>query len=483
MRVTDLMLTSTPGFIATYIAPLAFVISITVGKEAYDDYKRNLRDREANGQKYLVVDPPSPQSSTSARTTVLADMVLLWTSDPSGTCFVRTDQLYGETDWRMRLSVGEMQSLGENGVAALGASHEGIGEAEIYADAPTKDIHTFIGTSSTQAGAGGGAIVSPLMAENVLWANTVLASSGIVIGFVVYTGAETRAVMSTSKAGTKVGLLEVEVNGLAKILCTTTFILSVVLVALNGFRGGVFTTHTLVSVLRFLILFSSIIPISLRVSLDLGKSLYSHRIMTDSTIPNTIVRTSTLPEELGRVEYLLSDKTGTLTRNEMEMRKLHMGTMSYGQDSMNEMGRQLALAFALSNTGRGRRDMSSRVKDVIQSLALCHNVTPATNDDGSVTYQASSPDEVAIVSWTQSIGLTLAYRDRTKMVLRAGDFSSSQSQTTSENLLTFDILSLFPFTSESKRMGIIVRDCAAGEISFLLKGADVVMARIVQRND
>ncbi|KAJ4480845.1 protein transporter [Lentinula aciculospora] len=598
------------GFIATYIAPLAFVLSITIGKEAYDDYKRNLRDREANGQKYLVVDPPSSQSSSTSNSSlpfnttsqipnhlstralpsssllvghlvrlqkndrVPADMVLLWTSDPSGTCFVRTDQLDGETDWKMRIGVSETQGLGEAGVAVLGStnSNGGTGEAEIYADAPTKDIHTFIGTftlnrplaalpdddethvigddededglvgspTPTQRSPmlshhpshnpltdvpmkrtntktrSGGATVSPLTAENVLWSNTVLASSGTVIGFVIYTGTETRAVMNTSKAGTKVGLLEVEVNGLAKILCTTTFILSLVLVALNGFRGGVFSSHTLIAVSRFLILFSSIIPISLRVNLDLGKSLYSNQIMTDSTIPNTIVRTSTLPEELGRVEYLLSDKTGTLTRNEMEMRKLHMGTMSYGQDSMDEVGRQLALAFASSNTddhhtqhtqhnrgssvalahpnhtnshsmgggvgvagaggGRGRRDMSSRVKDVVQSLALCHNVTPVTNDDGSVTYQASSPDEVAIVTWTQSIGLTLVYRDRTKIVLRAGD-------TLPETLLTFDILSLFPFTSESKRMGIIVRDHSTGEITFLLKGADVVMARIVQRND
>lgn len=77
--------------------------------------------------------------------------------------------------------------------------------------------------------------------------------------------------------------------------------------------------------------------------------------MTDSTIPGTIVRTSTLPEELGRVEYLLSDKTGTLTRNEMEMRRLHMGTMSYGQDSMDEVARQLALAFASANNGNGMR--------------------------------------------------------------------------------------------------------------------------------
>ena len=372
------------------------MLSVTIGKEAYDDYKRHLRDKEANSQRYLILqrdsyspDPSSAEEAylnTHANTRsvpssslrvgdlihleknqrVPADVVLLRTSDASGTCFIRTDQLDGETDWKLRVAVAETQKMDEKDLPGL--------DAEIYADPPIKDIHTFVGTFTlnkrTRGSTDGLALqtlppsVSPLTAENILWSNTVLAA-GSAVGFVVYTGSETRAVMNTSHPETKVGLLDLEINKLAKILCAVTFALSVVLVALNGFRGLWY-----IYVFRFLILFSSIIPISLRVNLDMGKTVYAQQIMNDPEIPNTIVRTSTLPEELGRITYLLSDKTGTLTQNgmlpshlwyerlrshkihplEMEMRKLHMGTMSYGADAMDEVAHQLAVAFGVDQS-------------------------------------------------------------------------------------------------------------------------------------
>ena len=62
--------------------------------------------------------------------------------------------------------------------------------------------------------------------------------------------------------------------------------------------------------------------------------------------------------------------------------------------------------------GKSRRDISARLAEIVQGLAVCHNVTPVIEDDGSRTYQAASPDEVAIVKWTELVGVALRERDR-----------------------------------------------------------------------
>jgi magnesium-transporting ATPase (P-type) len=102
------------GYTFTYIAPLTFVLSITIGKEAWDDYIRYKRDKEANAQLYRKLTPLGLQNIPSAKIRVgdiiivernqrvPADMILLRTTEKSGSCFIRTDQLDGETDWKLR---------------------------------------------------------------------------------------------------------------------------------------------------------------------------------------------------------------------------------------------------------------------------------------------------------------------------------------------------------------------------------------------
>jgi phospholipid-translocating ATPase len=393
------------GYLTTYIAPLAFVLAVTLGKEAMDDIARRRRDAEANAEPYTVLqfedpsaagaskrrgkrqkgrggaqngsasveqeDGPTGGSKVSVRELfrpakdikvgdvlkleknqrVPADVVILKSisndqaaiedplpeddtlqslieaggdapfstpsvedpaaeSEASGEAFIRTDQLDGETDWKLRLPSPLSQTLEIVDLTKL----------RVTASKPDKKVNEFVGTLELAEGdtihdvAGGSNKTAPLSIDNTAWANTVLASSSTVYAVVVYTGSETRQAMSTSASRSKVGLLELEINSLTKILCALTLALSVVLVLIGRIEHQE-ARKWYISVMRFLILFSTVVPISLRVNLDMGKTVFAWFIEHDRGIPGTVVRTSTIPEDLGRVEYLLSDKTGTLTQN------------------------------------------------------------------------------------------------------------------------------------------------------------------------
>ena len=167
--------------------------------------------------------------------------------------------------------------------------------------------------------------------------------------------------------------------------------LALVMMCLKGFSGPWYRY-----MFRFVLLFSYIIPISLRVNLDMGKTFYAWCIQRDTEITGTVVRTTTIPEELGRISYLLSDKTGTLTQNKMVFKKLHLGTISYGQETFDEITTVLKHYYTLmdsgsspgksstAHSGKVRRSESTRVFDAVNALALCHNVTPVYDDTNNV---------------------------------------------------------------------------------------------------
>lgn len=568
------------GYMSSYIAPLAFVVSISLGKEALDDIVRRRRDAEANAEEFTVVSLEKSNMMEMTKKSrdlkvgdvlkvrknqrLPADVVILksisndsgssrqnsfhdeapvevtdlletgqGSSDPTAEVasspgpsnagdssasdtFIRTDQLDGETDWKLRLPSALSQALPLADFARLKVTasppdkrvNEFMGTIELAPPTGFYDAHVDKNTPPPQNVAAqendSESNSAPLTIDNTAWANTVLASNTVTYAAIIYTGSQTRAALSTSPSRSKVGLLEYEINNLTKILCILCILMSVVLVALEGFEPTN-KKKWYVAMMIYLILFSTIIPMSLRVNLDMAKSVYGRFIQRDQDIPGTVVRTSTIPEDLGRIEYLLSDKTGTLTQNEMELKKIHVGTVSYANEAMDEVASFIRQGFAGNalttpstvfgtQAGQGaaprtRREIGSRVRDIILALGLCHNVTPTTEEeDGQkfTSYQASSPDEIAIVRYTEEVGLKLSYRDRQNVVLESTD--------SKQVVVRVRILDIFPFTSDSKRMGIIVQfqqgnnaldidSKAEPEIWFYQKGADTVMSSIVAAND
>ena len=232
------------------------------------------------------------------------------------------------------------------------------------------------------------------------------------------------------------------------MLCVALF-----LSLLKGLYSKLFFTF-----FKFIVLFCAIIPIALRVNLVISKSFFSIRINKDESIKETIARNSTIPEELGRISYIFSDKTGTLTKNEMIFKNIAMETEQFGQDSFNDLkailedeckandaplldvynklkkekneinnnDNEILIDINMDNeqnliedekeikknkiskqnihrkkSKKIRRTRNKIIRDTITSMLLCNNVTPiiSTEEPNTISYQASSPDEIALVKF------------------------------------------------------------------------------------
>lgn len=138
--------------------------------------------------------------------------------------------------------------------------------------------------------------------------------------------------MNGSAQTTKVGKIDLEINRLSKFLCIFMAGMAFAIVFLDGLNPGWY-----INFFRFILLLSAVVPISLRVNLDMAKVYYSYLIYTDKDMANTIPRNSTIPEELGRIQFLLTDKTGTLTQNDMIFKKMAMEWAQFDLDSLPDM--------------------------------------------------------------------------------------------------------------------------------------------------
>jgi phospholipid-translocating ATPase len=326
------------GLLVTYVAPLGFVLAVTMLKEAWDDWKRAQRDKELNLTKYerLALKPKSRESTIQIinakdikvgqilrirhNQRVPADMLLLHTSEASGSIFLRTDQLDGETDWKLRKPLSQTQQNSDDLLTQGGW---------VVAMPPSQEIYDFKGYYQASVEA---EEREPLSLENTMWQNTVMASQGYACGLVLYSGYETRTNMSAKKPRSKIGSLDLDINFLAKFLFGLMLVLALLIIAMDGFLGTWYWKY-----FRCVLLLCSIIPISMRINLDFAKVFYSYQINSDESIQDTVARNSQIPEELGRIQYLLSDKTGTLTCNDMIFKKINLEYYSFTDEDREDI--------------------------------------------------------------------------------------------------------------------------------------------------
>ena len=505
------------GYLFTYISPLAFVVCVSMGKELYDDINRRIQDKKTNSAKINVLVPSPdktnfeylPKSASDLlvgdiielkkNTRVPADIIVLKTINESNDnqAFIRTDQLDGETDWKLRKAPGMTQGMPEKNFFTC--------NAYVECEPPSKLIYNFEGVINCKDEEGSKR--EPLNLENTMWASTVVASLKV-IGIVIYTGKETRARMNSSTPKVKIGILDQELNRSNMYLFGIMLFVAFILASAKGFSLKFFYTF-----IKYVILFCAIIPISLRVNLDVSKTYFSYVINRDKDIPETIARNSTIPEELGRISYIFSDKTGTLTKNEMVFKKIAMETEQFGEDDFEDLkailsdeckdndaplldlinleskmsevtsySESLNIDPSLSDKSLGmekkrskkiRRHRNKLIRDTITSMVLCNNVTPVVDDqdETKITYQASSPDEVALVKFAETLNMRLVHRTDSEIKIKDS----------ADNFEEFEILANFPFSSDTKRMGIVLKNKKHGHIIYYLKGAENVMMKFVKK--
>ncbi|KAJ7782793.1 Ca-transporting ATPase [Mycena metata] len=487
----------------TTIVPLGVVLLASAFKEVQEDLKRHQSDSELNARLAKVLTPESTFVDRKWKDIrvgdvvrlesddfIPADMILLSSSEPEGLCYIETSNLDGETNLKIKQASPHTASLTAPPlVNTLRGS--------LRSEQPNNSLYTFEGTFDLITSSGLPKQV-PLGPDQVLLRGAQLRNTPWVYGVAVFTGHETKLMRNAYVLPAPIKRTAVERQVNVQIVFLFIFLLAL---SIGSSIGGSIRAWFFASqqwylfepvsaagrdILTFIILYNNLIPISLIVTMEVVK--FQQARLINSDLDMYYARTDT--PALCRT----SDKTGTLTCNEMEFRCCSIAGVAYsevveegkrgeGEEGKENGWRTFAEMQALLGENQNpfvdagaagsvatEQNMEKEVlKDFLTLLAVCHTVIPEVKD-GKTIFQASSPDEAALVAGAELLGYQFHTR-KPKSV-----FVNIQGQS-----LQFDILNVCEFNSTRKRMSTVVR-MPNGKIKIYCKGADTVILERLSKN-